>query len=234
MEKKTNPAAKYRRLPMGLEIIYEDKDILVVNKPAGLLTMGTETNKTRTAYFILTDYVRKGQAKSRNRIFIVHRLDQSTSGVLVFAKNEDAKFRLQEMWENTEKKYIALVHGRLGEKEGIISSYLAENNAHFVYSTTSSIKGKLAKTAYKIIQETELFSLLEINLITGRKNQIRVHLADKGHPIVGDDKYGKKDGHKQLALHAKSISFKHPISNIQMTFETKPPGHINRLISGKT
>ena len=227
-------ALSRRRLPRGLAILYEDNDILVVDKPAGLLTVGTDSNKTRTAYYILTDYVRKGSLKSRNRIFIVHRLDQWTSGVLVFAKSEEVKLRLQEQWKDTQKKYLAIVHGRLSQKEGIITSYLAENKAFVVYSTTDAAKGKLARTAYKVLKEAGNFSLLEVNLLTGRKNQIRVHLADKGHPIAGDRKYGKADdGYKRLALHSKSISFKHPTTGRQMTFESKVPTYFKRLLDSK-
>jgi tRNA pseudouridine32 synthase/23S rRNA pseudouridine746 synthase/23S rRNA pseudouridine1911/1915/1917 synthase len=220
-----------RHLLRGLEILYEDKDILVVDKPAGLLTVGTLTEKNRTAYYILTDYVRKGCPKSRNRIFIVHRLDQWTSGVLIFAKSEEVKLRLQAQWKNTQKKYLAVVHGCMAPKEGIITSYLAQNKAYVVYSTTDTAKGKLAHTAYKVLKETSQFSLLEINPLTGRKNQIRVHLADKGHPVVGDRKYGKAgDVHKRLALHSKSISFKHPTNGQQMTFETRVPDYFRKLI----
>ena len=222
---------KKRHQPRGLEILYEDKDILVVDKPAGMLTIGTANNKTNTAYYKLTDYVRKGYSKSRNRIFIVHRLDQSTSGVLVFAKNEEAKFRLQSQWKDTEKKYVAVVYGQLAKKEDVISSYLAENKAYIVYSTTDTTKGKLARTAYKVLKESRQFSLLELNLLTGRKNQIRVHLADKGHPVVGDRKYGKpKDIFRRLALHSKSISFKHPTTGRQMTFETRMPNYFTEFL----
>jgi tRNA pseudouridine32 synthase/23S rRNA pseudouridine746 synthase/23S rRNA pseudouridine1911/1915/1917 synthase len=228
MPKRRQTIGKF--LPRGLEILYEDEDILVVDKPAGLLTVGTDNNKTKTAYYALTDYVRKGNMRSRNRIFIVHRLDQPTSGVLVFAKNEEAKFRLQSEWKDTEKKYIAVVYGQLAKKEDCLSSYLAENKAFVVYSTTDTEKGRLAHTAYKVLKETGRFSLLEIKLLTGRKNQIRVHLADAGHPVVGDRKYGKpKDVFKRLALHAKSISFKHPATGRQMTFETRVPSYFNEI-----
>jgi len=232
MHKKKHSVS--RHLPRGLEILYEDSEIIVVDKPAGLLTVGTDTNKTKTVYYILTDYVRKGSLKSRNRVFVVHRLDQWTSGVLVFAKSEEIKLLLQGQWKETEKKYIAVVHGRLDQKEGIITSYLAENKAFVVYSTTDATKGKLARTAYKVLKETGSFSLLEINLLTGRKNQIRVHMADKGHPVAGDRKYGKdEDGYKRLALHSKSISFKHPTSGRQMTIESKLPAYFEKLLSNK-
>jgi tRNA pseudouridine32 synthase/23S rRNA pseudouridine746 synthase/23S rRNA pseudouridine1911/1915/1917 synthase len=222
-----------RLLPRGVVILHEDRDILVVDKPAGLLTMGTDSDKTRTAYFVLTDYIRKGYSKSRNRIFIVHRLDRETSGVLVFAKNIEAKLRLQNQWRETEKKYLAVVHGRCERKSDTITTYLAENKAHVVYSTSDTRKGKLAHTAYRVLKQTKDFALLEVDLLTGRRHQIRVHLAGIGHAVVGDRKYGKGDrGHARLALHARSISFKHPFSGTQLTFETKVPLYFNQLVGG--
>lgn len=236
MDTRKTSDNKLRRwkLPRGLEIIYEDDDVVVVDKPAGLLTVKTATEKTKTAQYILTDYVRKGNYKSRKQVFVVHRLDQWTSGVLIFAKSQDVKDKLQEQWDKTEKKYLAVVHGHLKEKEGVISSYLAENKMFVVYSTKDPSKGKLSHTAYKVVKESGQFSLLEINLLTGRKNQIRVHLADIGHPIVGDRKYGKEnDGFNKLALHAKSITFKHPVSGKQMMFETKAPGYFREILRFK-
>ncbi len=215
----------------GIEIIHEDRDILVVNKPPGLLTIATDKEKVRTAYHILTDYVRKGCYKSRNRIYIVHRLDKGASGLLIFAKSEEAKFYLQNQWAKTEKKYLAIVYNNLSRKEGTISSFLAENVNHMMYSTSSNSKGKLSHTAFRVLKETKGFSLLEITLITGRKNQIRVHLADKGCPVVGDKKYGDAhDSHKRLALHAKSITFNHPYSGKRLTFDTRIPGWFNSLV----
>jgi 23S rRNA pseudouridine1911/1915/1917 synthase len=228
VKKKSSPR---RHLPRGMEILHEDEDILVVDKPAGLLAVGTATNKLKTAYHSLTDYVRKGCYKSRNRIFIVHRLDQWTSGVIIFAKSESVKLRLQDRWKDTEKKYIAVAHGHLAQKKGVITSYLAENKAYVVYSTRDATQGKLARTAYKVLKETPRFSLLEITLLTGRKNQIRVHLADQGCPIVGDRKYGeRRDGARRLALHAWRITFKHPTGGRPMTFESPLPVFFNALI----
>ena len=155
-----------------IEIIYEDRDILVIDKPPRLLTMASATEREKTAYHILTDYVRKGCAKSPKRIFIVHRLDRDTSGIVIFAKTEAAKNCLQDRWDKTEKKYLAVVYGKLPEKSGVITSYLAENAAHVVYSTKDRSIGKLSTTAYKVLKETRDFSVLEIDLITGRKNQI--------------------------------------------------------------
>jgi len=229
MRRRSRPKTKH--LPKGLVIIHEDKDILVVDKPPGLLTMGTETEKSRTAYFALTDYVRKGCAKSKNRIFIVHRLDRDTSGILIFAKNQQAKLRLQSQWKETKKRYLAVVHGTCEKRSETITSYLAENKAHTVYSTTDIKKGKLSRTAYRVLKETRDFALLEVDLLTGRKHQIRVHLADNGHPVVGDKKYGKGDqAHKRIALHALSISLRHPFSGKELTFETNVPAYFNRLV----
>ncbi|HEY5596500.1 MAG TPA: RluA family pseudouridine synthase [Candidatus Bipolaricaulota bacterium] len=229
MRKTSKPSAW--RLPRGLLIIHEDRDILVVDKPAGLLTMGTDTDKTRTAYYALTDYVRKGYSKSPNRIFIVHRLDRDTSGILVFAKSMEAQRYLQDHWDETKKKYLTVVHGRCERKSQTISTYLAENSAQVVYSTSDPGKGKLSHTAYTVLKQTKDFSLLEVDLLTGRKNQIRVHLADIGHPVVGDRKYGQgKEVHARLALHAYSISFKHPFNGRQLAFEANVPLYFEQLV----
>jgi 23S rRNA-/tRNA-specific pseudouridylate synthase len=198
-----------------MKLVHEDRDILVIDKPAGLLTMASETEREKTAYHILTDYVRKGYAKSPKRVFIVHRLDRDTSGIVIFAKTEAAKIRLQDQWDTTEKKYLAVVYGTLPEKSGAITSYLAENAAHVVYSTKDKSAGKLSTTVYKVLKET---------------NQIRVHLADIGHPILGDTKYGRdNDPHKRLALHALSISFLHPWNGRRMFLETKVPSYFASL-----
>ena len=217
--------------PKGLEILYEDRDILVVNKGSGLLTVSTLKEKEKTAHFLLNEYVKKGNVRSRNRIFIVHRLDRETSGILVFAKNEKAKHFLQTEWNEFDKEYFAIVHGTLLEKEGLISSYLLENKVHRVYSEKDSTNGKYSETAYEVIKESKDYSLLKIKLITGRKHQIRVHFSDKGHPIVGDNKYGKKDkGIKRLALHAASLTITHPFTKKEMTFETELPRYLKTLI----
>ncbi len=215
----------------GLAILHEDRDIIVVDKPAGLLTISTEREKSRTAYFILTDYVRKGVAKSRNRIFIVHRLDRETSGVLIFAKNEEAKFRLQDHWQDNQKQYLAVVHGRCDKRAQTISTYLAENQAHGVYTTTDMRKGRLSRTAFTVVKETRDYSLLDISLLTGRKHQIRVHLAGIGHSVVGDERYGKgQKRYQRLALHARAITFKHPFTGEQLTFNSTMPAFFNTLI----
>ena len=232
MPKSLSPGTKH--FPKDITILYEDSDILIVVKPFGLLTMGTDSDKSRTLYALLTDYVRKGYSKSPKRIFIVHRLDRATSGILIFAKSMEAKLRLQGRWEETEKKYIAVVHGRCEKRESTITTYLAENKAHIAYSTTDATKGKLSHTVYRVLKDTKKFSLLEVTLLTGRKHQIRVHLAEIGHPVVGDEKYGNgKKTYKRLALHAKSISFMHPFNGKRLTFETGFPEYLNKLVESK-
>jgi len=223
-----------RYQPKGLSILYEDRDILVIDKECGLLTVSNDRVKDRTAYCLLTDYVRKGNPKSRQRVFIVHRLDRDTSGILVFARHEKAKRYLQEEWHEFQKKYYALVHGTIREEEGVITSYLAENRALRMYSVSDASKGKLAKTGYRVLRASGKYSLLEIDLLTGRKNQIRVHLAEKGCPVVGDKKYGiKEEGIMRLTLHAASVRLRHPDSKEIMTFTTDVPAYFESLLKGR-
>jgi len=231
-EKKSEfnvPPKKYH--PKGLSILHEDQEIIVVDKAAGLLTMGSNSEKFRTAHYLLNEYVRRGNERSRNRVYIVHRLDRDTSGVIVFAKSERSKEFLQDNWKDFSKKYITLVHGTFEEKEGELSSYLVENKAFRMYSVKNPELGKFAKTGYKVMRESEKFSLLEIDLFTGRKHQIRVHLADEGHPVVGDQVYGSPDKlNKRLALHSASLTVKHPKSGKEMTFETKVPFYFKSIL----
>lgn len=220
---------KYR--PKGLTVLYEDRDIIVVEKPCGLLTIGTDRDKSRTVHTILNEYVRKGDPRSRNRVYIVHRLDRETSGILILAKSEAAKTFLQGHWQETEKRYLTVVYGTLSPPAGMISSYLTENSAYSVYSTPDPAAGKLSHTEYTTRKEAKGFSLLEIRLLTGRKHQIRVHLSEKGHPVVGDRKYGKaNDPYGTLALHARSIAFTHPVSGRRLSFETGIPDFFTRLV----
>jgi RluA family pseudouridine synthase len=230
LHKDNRPARKHE--PRGLTLLHEDKDLIVVVKPSGLLTIGTDRDKSRTVHYLLNDYIRKGNPKSRNRVYVVHRLDRDTSGILIFAKSEQAKQFLQEHWDQTDKHYLAIVHGRVMPKEGVISTYLAENAAQKVYSTLNTARGKLSHTEYKVLQETKGFSLVEIHLLTGRKHQIRVHFADKGHPVAGDKKYGQESAvANRLALHARSISFLHPFNGRKMSFDTGMPEDFVRLLA---
>lgn len=228
MRKRSPSDARF--LPKGLAVLYEDNDLLVVDKPAGLLTVATEREKSRTAHSILTDYIRTGCGRSRKRIYVVHRLDRDTSGVLIFAKSEEAKFRLQGRWKETEKKYLAIVRGKIEKSTGTITTYLTEDKAYKVHSTSDSTKGKLSHTVYRVLRTIKGLSLLEVTLLTGRKNQIRVHFAGIGHPIVGDIKYGRVDDPlPRMALHARSISFKHPFNGKQLVFESRVPEFFTAL-----
>lgn len=225
------PPMRYR--PKGMTILYEDYDIVVIDKMSGLLSMSTANSDERTAYYLLTDYVRKGNPKSKNRLFIVHRLDRDTSGVLVFAKNEKAKHFLQSEWASFEKKYYAVAHGTLAEKKGVLVSYLAENAQHEMYVTKDPKKGKLARTRYSITKETATHSYFEIKLETGLKNQIRVQLAEHGCPIVGDKKYGAPGSwDTRLALHAAELTIRHPFTGEIMTFTAKTPSVFQQILAG--
>lgn len=206
---------------------------MVVDKPSGLLTVSTDRESDRTAFAYLMDYVRKGQAKSRSRVFIVHRLDRETSGILVFAKSEESKRWLQTEWAEFNKTYYAVVRGHLPEKEGVLSSYLAEKGVHKMISVKDAKLGKLAQTAYEVVKETKSFSLLKIDLMSGKKHQIRVHLSDQGHAVVGDKKYGTNEkGTKRLMLHAGVLSIKHPYTQEWMTFESNAPHYFDSLMKG--
>lgn len=221
-----------RHRPLGMSILHEDIDIIVIDKSSGLLTVRANYEKERTAHHILTNYVRKGDPKSRKQVFVVHRLDRETSGVLVFAKSYEAMENLKRQWPSVEKKYLAVIHGTLPEKEGTISSYLREGDDYEVSSVKDPNRGELAITKYKVLRENGRFSLLEIALVTGKKNQIRVHLSEKGHPIVNDDKYGRdRKIMGRLALHSQSLSLNHPFSGKRMTFEAKVPDIFHKIFA---
>ncbi len=223
------PAKKHE--PQGLNILFEDKYIIVVRKAHGLLTIGTDKEKAKTAHFLLSDYVKKGNPKSKARVFVVHRLDRDTSGVLVFAKDERTKHNLQDNWQDYSKKYLAIVNGKMPQQEGILTSLLVENKAHIVYSTQDETIGKAAKTGYHVLKETKECSLLDIKLFSGRKHQIRVQMADAGHPVVGDKVYGKGlMKSKRLALHAYSLTLVHPVSKKELTFEIEMPNYFKELL----
>lgn len=226
-------ANKFRKakLGKGLQIIYEDDSIIVVNKPAGLLSIATAKDNTANTYSLLRDYVKEHDPM--NKIFVVHRLDRETSGIMMFAKSEEIKLRLQENWNDTilERTYIALVEREVPKNEQTIQSYLFESKALIVYSGKDPEKGQLAITHYKVIKKNPRFSLLKINLETGRKNQIRVHTKDIGHPVVGDKKYGAQTNPiGRLGLHAQVLSFIHPETGQKMLFETELPIEFQRLV----
>jgi 23S rRNA pseudouridine1911/1915/1917 synthase len=229
----TSPRLPKRHKPKGLEILHDDRDILVVNKEPGLLTMSFHKDQEKTAERILTGYVRKGCSRSKKRVFVVHRLDRESSGLLVFAKTYPVQQRLKDNWKNTEKLYLAAVEGHLNPWSGIIESYLSEDDDQFVASIDTPEKGKLAQTQYWVIKETRSLSILKIRLLTGRKNQIRVHFSEKGHPVVGDPKYGRPGiPYDRLGLHAKFLSFNHPHHGKRMMFNTPIPDFFKNIAGG--
>lgn len=220
---KNKAAIKEDRL-IGLEILHEDDDIIVVNKDAGLLSVAVDRKKQLTAHGQMMEYVRNDNPQ--NRIFVVHRLDRDTSGVMMFAKNERSKNILQDDWQKyaKERTYIAFVEGNVKQEKGVYTSWLKENTAHVVYSSQLKNDGLLAVTHYEKLQSNQKFSLLEVELETGRKNQIRVHMKDLGHPVVGDQKYGAKSKVLgRLGLHAKALAFLHPKTKQLMRYEVDAP-----------
>ncbi len=214
-----------------LDIIYQDKSIIVINKEAGLLTVASDTDAYNTLFNKVLTYEK--QKHKSNKIFIVHRLDKDTSGVIVFAKSIKVKNILQDNWDDSAKtrNYIAIVEGVPKEKEKTIKSWLKETSTYLTYSSNRENDGKLAITKYKIIKTNKNNSVLEIKILTGRKNQIRVHLSDIGHPILGDKKYGSKvNPLKRLALHANKLELIHPITKELMIFETNVPNEFSKYL----
>ena len=214
-----------------VKIVYEDDDIIVIEKGYGLLSMGNEKIKDGTAYSILKDYLK--EKDPRNKIFIIHRLDRDTSGLMMFAKTIEAKEAMQHNWNNMvlERTYLAVVEGKVEEESGTVKSYLAENSQMEVYSTDDPEKGQLAVTRWKKIASGNGYTLMEVSLDTGRKNQIRVHMKDIEHPIAGDRKYGAKSSPiHRLALHAQTLRFVHPVTRRDMRFETPIPTSFEKMI----
>lgn len=208
-----------------LKLVYEDDDVIVVNKGYGLLSVGTQSHrKEESAYEILRNYVK--EKNPRNKLYVVHRLDRDTSGLMMFAKNEEAQETLRHNWNNMvlDRLYVALLEGYVREDSGYMKSRLAENSQFVVYSTEEPGEGKLALTRFKVLKRANGLSLVEFSLDTGRKNQIRVHASEMGHPISGDRKYGAKESRlHRLCLHARTLRFAHPVTRRDMRFELPVP-----------
>lgn len=212
-----------------LRIVFEDAHMVVIDKQAGLLSISAGTEH-QTAYSILSQHVKLQHPA--NKIFVVHRLDRDTSGLMMFAKSEDVQGILQKSWQTSisERTYVAVVEGMVKEGTGTIRSYLFESKAFIVHSSQDPAKGELAITHFKTLKSSKEFSLLEVSLETGKKNQIRVHLQDIGHSIAGDKKYGAAGNPLgRLGLHASVLAFKHPITGESLRFESKIPGKFLRL-----
>lgn len=203
-------------------ILYEDGRLLVIEKPAGLLSMATDKEKVRTAYHMATDYVRK--ADPRNRIFIVHRLDRATSGVLLFAKDEETKRAYQDNWDALARRrgYLAVAEGRPPKEADTVRTLLRENAAHRVYSVRSG--GKEAVTRYRTLRAGRDYTLLEVDIDTGRKNQIRAHLSELGCPVAGDKTYGAAtDPLGRLCLHAHELALADPFTGEERVYRSAAP-----------
>ena len=214
-----------------IRLVYEDEHVLVVDKGYGILSMATEREKEGTVYSVLREYVKTNNPAAH--IYILHRLDRNTSGVMVLAKTPEAKDVMQHNWNNMviARKYVAVVEGEVEKDEDVVRSYLAETSQYEVYSTQDSQKGQLAITRYKTVRRRGGYSMLELELDTGRKNQIRVHMHDIGHPISGDRKYGAGPSPiHRVALHAHTLKFVHPITRKLMSFESPVPASFMSLV----
>ena len=209
----------------GLRILFEDPYLIVIEKEAGMLSIATAKEKLLTTYSILSGHVKR--ENPNNRIFVVHRLDRDTSGIMMFAKSEEVQSVMQRAWQNAviERTYVAVVEGVVENDEGTIRSFLKENKALVMYSTKVPGEGDEAVTHYKVLRRGDEITLVEVKLENGRKNQIRVHMKELGHPVVGDKKYGAKTNLiGRTCLHARVLAFIHPITGTEVRYETAVPG----------
>ncbi len=218
-------------LPGGMKVYFEDAALLVIDKPEGLLSIASEAEQEKTAYFQLNEYFKSRNERSRERVWIVHRLDRETSGLMVFAKTPEAKESLQSGWDAAEKKYEAVAEGVLKLNSGTWESDLNETNPFKVHSAPASAVTRHAVTHFRVLARGKQRTLVELTLETGRRHQIRVQLADAGHPIVGDKKYdARSDPAKRLGLHACSLKFPHPETGAEMSFLSPLPKELARLV----
>lgn len=215
----------------NMRLVYEDEHLIVIDKNAGLLSMASDNEKYLTAYNILSTYVKS--QKASNRIFIVHRLDRDTSGLMMFARSEKVQSLLQRDWKHnvTARTYVALVEGEVAESEGVIKSYIYESKALVMHSSRNPEKGELAITRFRRLKSSKEYSLLEVTLETGKKNQIRLHMQEIGHSIAGDKKYGAATSPiGRLGLHASVLAFIHPVTGKEMSFESRIPAKFRRMV----
>ncbi len=222
--------ASARRPDAPFPVLYEDDYLIAMEKPAGLLSIGTENEKTKTFYKAVSQYV-KDASGDAEKIFIVHRLDREVSGVMLFAKDEDLKHDLQAHWADTEKLYLALVEGHPAQESGTLRTWLKENSAMQVFVATERTPGaQLAVSHYRVLKTYASKSLLEVRIETGRKHQIRIHMAELKCPIVGDKKYGATSNPiRRLGLHAFSLSFTHPVTGERTKLEAPVPAAFTRM-----
>ena len=223
-----------KRSRADLPIIYDDDDILVINKPSGLLSIASDREKGKTAYRMVSEYVSQKDPKAR--IFVVHRLDEDTSGVLMFAKRFEVKEAYQKAWQEIVHKrgYYAIVEGKMEQKKATFKDYLEQNSLNLVYVSQNKVKGKLSITSYEVMEEKGDYSLLDVNIDSGRKNQIRVQLGHRGHYVIGDDKYGEPSNPLgRLGLHAYELALTNPLNGKQMKFVAPMPSSFKEMFYGK-
>ncbi|CAN5827711.1 RluA family pseudouridine synthase [soil metagenome] len=223
-------AAPQTSIGSGIKIVFEDDTLIVIEKPSGLLSMASEAEQDKTAYAFLTAHVRRGQTKSRTHVWIVHRLDRETSGLMVFAKTPEAKASLQTGWDKNEKRYQAVIEGHMPAQQGTLKSDLDESNPFKVFIVPPSLDTRHAVTHYRVIKRGPLLSLVELTLETGRRHQIRVQLASVHCPIIGDEKYGAQTNPaKRLGLHSCFLRFSHPQTCRELSFTSPLPKALAQL-----
>lgn len=233
-EVKVTPFTNKRVVVMKgekLSIIHEDDELVVINKQSGLISVASEKEATKTAYRLVNEHVQYNNPNAR--VFVVHRLDEDTSGVLIFSKSLALKNALQKDWNTIVKKrgYYAIVEGKLEQEQGTIKSFLHKTKTNMMYSGHKSKDGKFAETEYKVIRSNDKYTLIDVNIKTGRKNQIRVHMNDLGHPVVGDKKYGVKNKEaSRLMLHAYELQFIHPLTGKLVKFKANTPKVFEELM----
>lgn len=233
-EVKVTPYTNHRVVVMKgdkLSVIHEDDELIVINKQSGLISIASDKETVRTAYRLVNEHVQKNDPNAR--VFVVHRLDEDTSGVLMFAKSLALRDALQDDWNNivTKRGYYAIVEGRLEQETGTVKSFLHKTKTNMMYSGHKSKDGQYAETEYRVVKANDRYSLIDVNINTGRKNQIRVHMNDLGHPVVGDKKYGVKNTEAtRLMLHAYEINFIHPFTKKLVKFKARTPNSFDALI----
>lgn len=223
------PPKKY--LPRGIKILFEDADLLIIEKPVGLLSVPARYERDKNALSLMTNFLRKGNPRAKKELFAVNRLDRETSGILVFAKSFAFRERMHEAWDAVEKIYLAVVSGRMPDDSGVFESWLIEDEDYRVHSVPAPSEKtgregertpRFAATRYKVLHRAARWTLVRASLLTGRKNQIRVHFSEAGFPLVGDKMYGRGNA-SRLALHAWTFAFEHPRTRERIEIVSEPP-----------
>lgn len=229
---KKPPPKKY--LPRGIKILFEDADLVAIEKPAGMLSVPARYEPEKNALSLMTNFFRKGNPRAKKELFAVNRIDRETSGIVVFAKNLAFRERLHEAWDEVEKTYLAVVRGRVEPVAGTLKSWLVQDENYRVHSVPAGENfpnAKLAISRYKTIRNfEERWTLLEVALLTGRKNQIRVQFSERGNPLLGDAMYGNGRGAERLALHAWKIAFTHPRSRERIEIVSEIPTFFRKFL----